>query len=140
MSAIWTNRFSVGNEVIDSAHKDIINIIFRIAYLIKERDGAALTENFKLLELNLCANFEAEEKYAQTISHDFTQHKIAHQRLLNDFQYMRKHLEEKNGIWSDGEGEAFSNSWAKSFVQHIKGDGKPIKALLDTGCYDFQNA
>lgn len=140
LSAIWTNRFSVGNGIIDSAHKDIINIIFRIAYLIGERNGAALTENFKLLEKNLCAYFELEEKFAQTVNHDFAQHKLAHQRLLNELQCLRKKLDDKNGLWSDGEGEAFSNSWAKCFVQHIKDNGKSMEALPNTDHYDLRPA
>lgn len=140
LSAIWTNRFSVGNGIVDSAHKDIINIIFRIAYLIGERDEVALTENFKLLEMRLCTYFELEEKLAQTINHDFTQHKLAHQRLLNELQCLRKRLDEKNGMWSDGDGKDFSNSWAKGFVQHIKDNGKPMQTLPDTGFYDLYPA
>ena len=136
MSAIWTNRFSVGNSVIDSAHKNILNIIFRISYIIGERDGAALKEAFKLLENSLCAYFQAEEKFAHAINIDFTQHKLAHQSLLNNFQNLRGILEERNGMWSDGEGGAFTNSLAKSFVQHVKDDGMQMKVVLETLDYD----
>lgn len=138
MSAIWTNRFSIGNRVIDSAHKNILNIIFRISYLIGERDGVALKETFKLLENSLCAYFQTEEKFAQAINIDFTQHKLAHQSLLNNFQNMRSILEEKNGMWSDGEGGAFTNFLAKSFVQHIKDDGMQMKVVLETLDYDLR--
>ena len=140
MSAIWTNRFSVGNRVIDSAHRDILNILFRIAYLIGEKDFAALRETFMLLEESLCTYFEVEEKYAQSINVDFAHHRHTHQRLLNDIKCIRNTLEAKNGMWADGEGEAYTNSWVKNFVQHIKDDGKPMKAVLDTHYYDFQPA
>lgn len=138
LSAIWTNRFSVGNGKIDSAHREIINMIFRIAYLIGEREEAALAENFKLLELNICAYFELEERLAEAIRHDFTQHRLAHQSLLNELQGVRKNLEEKNGKWSDGDGKAFSNFWAKSFFQHIKDSEKLMQAFPDG--YDLHPA
>jgi len=138
MSALWTNRLSVGNRIIDSAHKDILDIIMKIALLIGERDGAALTEAFKLLENSLCAYFEVEEKFAHAINIDFTKHKLSHQRLLHDFQCIKNILEAKNGMWSEGEGGYFTNSWAKYFVQHIKDDGKQMKVVLETHYYDFQ--
>lgn len=138
MSAIWSNNLSVGNRFIDSAHKDILNIIFKIAYLIGEKNAAALKEDFNLLEKTLCTYFEVEEKYAHAIDIDFTQHKLTHQRLLNDFKSIRSLLEANNGVWPNGDEGAFTNSWAKGFVQHIKVDGKPMKIVLETHYYDFQ--
>ena len=138
MSAIWSNNLSVGNRIIDSAHKDILNIIFKIAYLIGEKNVAALKEDFELLENSLCAYFETEEKFAQAINVDFTQHKLKHQLLLKDFQSIRSILEASNGVWLKGEEGVFTNSWAKGFVQHIKDDGKPMKIVLETHYYDFQ--
>ena len=138
MITIWTNHLSVGNKIIDSAHEDILNLINRVDRLLEARDGAALTETFELLENCLCVYFEVEEKIAQAINFDFTQHKITHQRLLDDFQRRKNILAAKNGIWSDVEGKAFTIYLAKSFVQHINSEGKPMKIVLDTHYYDFQ--
>jgi hemerythrin-like metal-binding protein len=140
LSAIWTNRFSVGNGKIDSAHREIVNMIFRIAYLIAEREETALAENFRLLEANICAYFELEESMAGAINHDFTPHKLAHQSLLIDLQCVRKNLEEKNGKWSDGDGKAFSVFWAKSFFQHIKDSEMLMQAFPNTDHYDLHPA
>lgn len=137
MVAIWTNNLSIGNRVIDSAHKDILGIIFKITFLIGERDES-LTETYKLLENSLYAYFEVEEKFAHAINVDFTQHKLTHQRLLKDFQSIKNVLEEKNGVWSDREKVVFINSWAKRFIRHITEDGKEMKIMLDTHYYDFQ--
>lgn len=138
MSAIWSNNLSVGNRTIDSAHKDIFSLIFRIAYLIGEKNVAALKEDFNLLENSLCAYFEVEEKFARAINVDFTQHKLKHQRLLKDFQNIRSVLEASNGKWLKEDEAFFTNTWAKGFVQHIKDDGKPMKVVLETHYYDFQ--
>lgn len=138
MIAIWTNHLSLGNRTIDSAHEHILSIINRAGDLIEARDGAVLTETFKLLENSLCAYFEVEGQIAQAISVDFTQHNLAHQHLLNDLQCIRCILAEKNGMWPDREVEAFTIPWAKRFIQHIKDEGESLKVVLSTHFYDFK--
>lgn len=138
MIAIWTNHLSLENRTIDSAHEHILSMINRVDYLIGAKEGAALTETFKLLENSLCEYFEAEEKIAQAIKVDFTQHNLAHQLLLNDLQCIRHMLAEKNGMWSDREVEAHTIPWAKRFIQHIKDEGETMKVVLGTHFYDFK--
>jgi len=128
MSEIWVNDCSAGNEATGSGHKEILNIIFRISYLIGKRDCAALSATFDTLENRLRAYFEAEEKLAQSGSRDFTQHKLEHQSLLDGFQQIRCALEVKQCRWTDGEENVFANSWVKCFVQHIKESGRPVVA------------
>ena len=137
MKFVWADELSVGNRAIDSAHKDILSILNRIDYLIGSRDGATLSETFKLLENRLLAYFETEERIALAINFDFYQHKLMHHLLLCDFLRTRNSLAEKNGMWSDKEGEAFSISLVKCFIQHIKDEGVPMKIVLDTHYYDF---
>ncbi|HEU0188405.1 MAG TPA: hemerythrin domain-containing protein [Gallionella sp.] len=138
MIAIWTNHLSLGNRTIDSAHEHILSMINRVDYLIRVKDGAALTETLKLLEDSLREYSEAEEKIAQAIKVDFTQHNLAHQQLLNDLQCMRNMLAEKNGMWSDREVEFFIIPWSKRFIQHIKDEGETMKVVLGTHFYDFK--
>lgn len=138
MIAIWTNHLSLGNRTVDSAHEHILSIINRVGNIIETRDQAALIETFKLLENSLCAYFEIEQKIAQAVKVDFTQHNLAHQRLLNDLQRMKNILAEINGMWSDREVEAFIVPWAKRFVQHIKIEGESLKVVLGAHFYDFK--
>lgn len=138
MIALWTNHLSLANRAIDSAHKDIFEMINRVDDLIGTKDAAALKEALKSLEDSLCACFEVEEKITQAINVDFAQHRLAHQQLWNDFHYMRNILAEKNGKWSGGEAESLAAPWAKRFVQHIKNEGKQMKVVLSTQYYDFQ--
>ena len=133
MSAIWANDCGAGN-------KKILSIIFRISYLIGKREDAALSETFEMLESRLRTYFENEEKWAQSISPDFARHKLVHQCLLDDFKLIRKALEVKKGKWSEAEGNAFANSWVKSFVQHIREDGKQMAVLPVAHCLEFQPA
>lgn len=138
MKFVWIEELSVGNRIIDSAHKDIFSILNRVDYLIGARDVATLAETFKLLENCLRAYFEIEEKIALAINFDFAEHKLMHHLLLKEFQRIRNILAEKNGMWSDREGEDFTISLAKCIVQHIKDEEKPMKIVLDTLYYDFQ--
>lgn len=138
MIAIWTNQLSVGNRTIDSAHKHIFSILNRVGYYSGAGDGASVIETFNDLEDSLCVYFEVEEKIAHAINVDFTQHKLAHQTLLADLQYMRNISAEKNGMWSDREVESFTIPWVKRFVRHIMDEGKQMKVLLNTHYYDFQ--
>lgn len=138
MIVIWTNHLSLGNRAIDSAHERILGIINRVGDSTEARDGAALTENLRLLENNLCACFEIEAKIAGAIRVDFSQHDLAHQRLLKDLQRIRNFLAEKNDLWSVREVEAFTIPWAKRFTQHIKVEGESLKIVLNTHFYDFK--
>ena len=128
MSEMWFNDCSAGSEELVSGHKEILNLIFRISYLIGKRDCAALPATFEMLENRLHAYFEAEEKSAQSGSHDFTRHKLEHKSLLEDFQRIRNMLEAKQCRWADGEENVFTNSWVKCFVQHIKESGRTLAA------------
>ena len=131
MSAVWTKNCNAGN-------KEILGIIFRISYLIGKREDAALSETFEMLESRLLAYFETEEKLVQSSSHELARYKLAHLRLLEEFQLIRRALEVKKGKWAEVEGNAFANSWVKNFVQHIKDSGKPVTALPVAHGLEFQ--
>ena len=138
MIAVWTNQLSVANRAIDSAHQHIIGIINKIDELIEARDDAALMDTLGSLEDSLCTYFEVEEKIAKAVKIDFAQHKLAHQRLLNDFHRMKGILAEKKGKWHEFEADADAVHWAKRFVQHIKDQGIQMKIVLGAQYYDFQ--
>jgi len=134
----WTKQLSTGNRILDSEHKKLHGIINQIVCSVVARNVAALSEAFELLENCLCVYFAAEENIAQAINFDFTQHRLAHQHLLDEFQCMKDELTAKNGMWTDEEGEDYAHSLMNYLIQHIKEDGKPLKIVLDTCLYDFK--
>lgn len=137
MKCTWTKQLSTGNRILDSEHKKLHGIISQIVCTIATRNVAALSEEFDQLENCLCDYFVVEGNIAQAIGFNFTQHKLAHQHLLDEFQRMRDELTAKNGMWSDDEGENYAHSLMNCLIQHIKKDGKPLKIVLDTCLYDF---
>lgn len=137
MDMACTKQLSVGNRIIDSAHKEILGVINGIVRSIMARDVAALSEAFELLENCLCVYFSVEENIAQAVNFDFTQHLLAHQQLLNEFKRTKNELMARNGEWTKFEEKGYIGSLRNCLVRHIKEDGKPLKIVLETHFYDF---
>lgn len=138
MSFLWTSQLSVGNRIIDSTHKKIFDMVDWIECLIKASDGPALSDAFKLIEDYLREYFSVEEYIAQAINFPFTQHKLAHQCLLNEVQRIGNELATNNGIWPDTAAKHYSKLLRDCFIRHIKEESKPIKIMLDTQFYGFK--
>lgn len=140
MELSWTNELSVGNRVIDYAHKELLGIINRIVRSIVAGNVADLSEAFQLLEKSLCTYFVVEENIAQALNFDFAQHRREHQSLLNKFRYIRDELMAQNGMWSKFEEKCYVDSLRYCLIKHVKEDGKPLKILLETNFYNFNPA
>ncbi len=134
----FSKDLCVGNRIIDSEHKMLLNMINVIARSIAVKNVDVLSEAFDLLENSLCAYFVVEERIAQALNFDFKQHKLAHQNLLNKFKRIKDELMAKNGQWSRSEEEDFIYYMNDCLINHIKVDGKPFKAVLDAQYYDFR--
>ncbi|MFZ2302163.1 MAG: hemerythrin domain-containing protein [Gallionella sp.] len=131
---IFSKVLSLGNRAIDSEHKKIHDLINKIADL---RGADTLLKAFELLENNLAAYFVVEENIARAIEFDFAQHRLAHQCLLNDVHFIKNEMMAKNGLLSKTEEKGYIDSLWHCLIRHIKEDGKPFKAVLDTHFYDF---
>ncbi len=133
-----SKELSVGNKILDSEHKNLLGIIEGIASLIVARDVATLSEAFELLENRLRVYFVVEGNIAQAVNFDFTQHRLAHQHLLNEVQRIKDGLMTRNGMQSKLEKEGYINSLRNCLIRHIKMDAEPFKLVLDTYLYDFK--
>lgn len=129
---------SVGNRILDSEHKKMFDIIHRIQRSIRAKDCAAITTDFKLLGDIAYALFPVEEKIARSVGFDFTLHNLAHQNLLKKYQQLGDELANRNGAWSDGEGEAYIYSINDCLIKHLEHESRPLRIVLDTYLYDFK--
>lgn len=134
----FSKELSVGNRLLDSEHKKLHGLINGIAHSIVAKDIATLVEAFELLEHGLRAYFLVEENIAQAVNFDFTQHRLAHQGLLNKFDHIKNELIDRNGEWSKYDDEYFIESLRNCLIRHIKVDDKPLKIVLETHFYDFK--
>lgn len=131
---------SVGNRIIDSEHKKLRDKIEDIAHLISAKNDIALTVACKLLSDSLSNYFVIEENIAQALNFDFTQHRLAHQNLLNKCQLITKKLLNQSSPMSNIERKECLGFMNYYLTQHIKEDSKPFKLELETQLYDFRPA
>ena len=131
-------NISVGNRIIDSEYQKMFDIIHRIQPSIRAKDCAAIAADFKLLEDVARACFSVEEEIARAVGFDFTQHNLAHQNLLKEYQQLGAELATRNGSWSDGEGKAYANFVNIYLMRHLEHESRPLMFVLDTYFYDFK--
>ncbi|MDP4028605.1 MAG: hemerythrin domain-containing protein [Gallionella sp.] len=140
MDIKWTKELSVGNEVIDSEHMNLIGLTNGVVHAILKRDCAALAQAFEMLEDRLHAHFVNEEKIALAAEFDYSKHKQAQLYSLRELRHMRDELLAKNCVWGDGTVDHFTRSLRNWMIDgHIvKLDMQMKPALLSRPC-DFKN-
>ncbi len=138
MALAWAEHLSVGNATIDSEHKNLIVMVNGIETMIKARDSFALPQAFEQLEHYLCAHFVDEENIARAINFPFAKNKQEHSYVLKEFQNMKAELVAKDGIWSDGAAEHYSNFLSNWITDHVINEDMLMKPALQNYPYDFK--
>lgn len=135
---MWTKKLSVGNEIVDAEHRNLIRMTNDVAQAIRTRDGSALAQAFELLENWLCVHFTNEEKIAEAVKFDFSSHKLAQQYSLKELRHMRDELIAKNGMGSDGAVAHFTRSLKNWMIDdHIINLDMLMKPALQAYDYKF---
>lgn len=138
MDIEWARELSIGNEIIDSEHRDLIGLTNNVVHAIGARDCTALMGAFEALENRLQAHFANEERIACAAGFDFFGHKPAQQHSLKELRHMRDELMSKDGVWSDGAVEHFARYLEKWVIDgHIGGLDMKMKPVLQSRPYDF---
>lgn len=132
----WKKELSLGNRLIDSEHKKLHDAINGVKHSVAARNVAALSAALEHLGNCLCAYFSVEERIAQAVGFDFTQHRFAHRHMLENMRSIMDDL--TSGGCSCPEGESYARCLMDCLIKHIKEDGRPLKLVLDTHLYDFK--
>lgn len=140
MELAWTERLSVGNAVIDSEHKILLDMINDVEQAIRRRDSVALPQVFKQLENCVRIHFANEETIARAIDFPFSHNKLEHQYVQKELQLMKEELMARNGMWSESAAEHYSYFLSEWMVEHILKEDMLMKPLLQTYPYDFKPA
>ena len=138
MKPEWSTQFSVGNEMIDSEHRNLLKMINDVESAIRAGNSSTLPQSLKLLEDCVAAHFADEEKIAQAIGFDFTQNKLEHQYVQNELRHMVEDLLAKNGSWSESVAAHYSFFLSEWMVEHILQEDMLMKSVLQTYPYDFK--
>ena len=133
--SIWTCELSIGNRAIDNEHRKLHGMINGAINLAAAKGVTALTEALDELENHLCAYFVVEERSAQAVNFDFSRHRIAHRQLLDEVRRIRSEAMANHCDCQQSKG--YAHCLMNCLIRHIKEDGGPLKAVLNTHFYDF---
>lgn len=139
MNFTWTEQLSVGNGVIDSDHKDLINQVNGLIHAIETRNRSDMAQVFKHLEHRLCLHFANEEKIARAVNFDYSYHELAQQYGLNELRFLRSLLSSKKCLWFDDAIEHFTfflKGWMIDY--HINSLDMRMKPVLQALPYGFR--
>jgi len=137
MGIKWSEQLSVGNEMIDSDHKNLIVVINRVEDAINSGDRAALSKAFELLDAYMRIHTQNEEKIAEAVNYPFDQDKMVQQQLMDEMKYMIKKLESIYSSWPENILEMYSRFLAGWMTDHIIKTNMQMKPLLLAYPYDF---
>jgi len=139
MEMTWTEQLSVGNELIDFEHRNLISLANDVIRAIQARNSSSLAQAFEQLEHWLCLHFANEEKMAQAINFDFSNHQLAQHYGLKELRFLRDLLIAKNCLWFDGAVEHFTRFLKNWMIDdHIIRLDMRMKPVLQTRPYGFK--
>lgn len=139
MNIEWAEELSVGNEVIDSEHKKLMELASDIAYAGQAMDSLVLLRAIKRFRSCINCHFINEEQFAQVLNFPFSMHKVAHQNMLAELSLTTRELE--NGMEIT---QVFAERYAQFLrdwlIKHIAEDDMQMKPALQSGSYDSRPA
>ncbi|MDE7225099.1 MAG: hemerythrin family protein [Acetatifactor sp.] len=97
---LWNDRFNIGVEVVDKAHRRLFSIIDKLFTLNEDasKQQHACREGIKYFKSYTLKHFAEEEAYMQSIGYSgYTMHKSLHDNLRdNTLPALERELEEQN--------------------------------------------
>ena len=137
MELKWTEQLSVGNAIIDSDHKRLIEMANGAMYMIKKGVSHALAEAFEQLEQHMRAHFANEQMVAQAIHFPFHQNNLEHEIVLLTFLHLKDLIQGKKGVFEEGAAEHFCELLGDWLINHITREDMRMKPFLQSFPYDF---
>lgn len=138
MGLYWADYLSVGNEMIDSDHKNLITVINRVEGAILARDRAEVCKAFELLDTFMGIHSKNEEKIAEAVNFPFAKNKLEHRQLMFEMKYMIKELESTFHIWPDELVQTYTRFLNRWVTDHIIKTDMQMKPALLAFPYDFK--
>jgi len=137
MGSAWKNFWSVGNAIIDSEHKNLLEMAYNIESIIKKGDISAVLQELEQFEYWLCDHFENEEEIALAVNFDFFKNGLEHQNLLEEFHRMKDELMAYGNTLPASAAKRYSHFLDEWLVAHILKEDMLMKPLLQAHAYNF---
>src|SRR3990167_6165557 len=128
---------TAGNRIIDSEHKNLLEMAYNIESIIKKGDISAVSHELEQFEYWLCDHFENEEEIALAVNFDFFKNGLEHQNLLEEFHRMKDELMSYGSALPDSAAKRYAHFLDEWLVVHILKEDMLMKPMLQTHAYDF---
>lgn len=138
MSLLWCDQFSVGNNVIDSDHKYLIETINRVEQSVERKNRCELAAAFDALMQYSRAHFDREEKIAIAIGYKQVPHlSQSHQNLLKQLDQLRGDTDALGLEWPSDAAEHFTNFLRDWLINHVIREDQLMKPILQNYSPNF---
>ena len=131
MSLVWRDQLSVGNNVIDSDHKYLIEIINKVEQALVKRNRNELSAALDSLAQYSRVHFDREEKIAAAVKYtQVPQLNQSHQELLKQLDQMKDEIAAMGQDWSAEAAERFTGFLRDWLINHVIREDLLMKPVL----------
>lgn len=131
MALVWREQLSVGNNVIDSDHKHLIEIINMVEHSLKTKDRGALAKALDDLSQYSLVHFDREEKIAAAVGYtQVPQLNDSHRVLFEKLSQARGEIESMGDEWSADTIRHFTDFLRDWLIDHVIKEDLLMKPVL----------
>ncbi|BCK87666.1 bacteriohemerythrin [Sideroxyarcus emersonii] len=131
MSLVWRAQLSVGNNIIDSDHKYLIEIINKVEQALVKRNRNELSAALDSLTQYSRVHFDREEKIAAAVKYTQVPHlNQSHQELLKQLDQMKGEIAAMGPDWSAEATEHFTGFLRDWLINHVIKEDLLMKPVL----------
>lgn len=131
MSLLWREQLSVGNDVIDSDHKYLIEIINRAEISLSSKNRHELLVALDDLGHYSRLHFDREEKIASAVGYTQVSHlSQSHKELLGHLDQIRGEIDAMGQDWSAEAVEHFTKFLRDWLINHVIKEDLLMKPTL----------
>lgn len=131
MSLLWRDQLSVGNNVIDSDHKHLIDIINKVEHSLGTKNKSELAAALDDLSQYSRVHFAREEKIAEAVGYTQVPHlNQSHQELLKQLEQVRGEIDAMGRNWSPETVGRFTQFLRDWLINHVIKEDLLMKPVL----------
>ncbi len=120
MGFAWREQLSVGNDVIDTDHKYLVDLINQVEEVLKTKNRKALSDVLDSLSRYAQVHFAREEKIAQAAGFaGSSQLGHSHQQLTQQLEEIKGEMLQAQADWSSSAVEHFVSFLRRWLIEHV---------------------
>jgi len=131
MSLVWREQLSVGNNVIDTDHRYLINIINRVEQSLGAGDRRELSVALDSLSKYTQEHFAREEKIARAAGYEQVPGlSHSHEALVKQLDEIKTEIRNKGQEWTPEVAEKFTKLLRSWLIDHVIKEDLLMKPVL----------